>query len=404
MIEKKPEGIRLTRHFVEFLESEQASGIVLLLCTVLSISVANSAWGPDFLGFWDIKVGFEASGLHLKHSLSHWINDGLMAIFFLLIGFEIERELYAGELSDVQNALLPVFAAVGGMALPALFYFLINRGTETVGGFGIPMATDIAFSLGVLALLGSRIPSTLKVFLAAFAIVDDLGAILLIALFYGGELSLPYLGLATGVFAGLSILNRLGVQRLSLYLILGVALWYFLLESGIHATISGVLLAFSIPFGRGEETSPSYRLQHFLHKPVAFFVMPVFALANTGIALSENWTDGLGTLNVAGILAGLLVGKPIGILLFTFLAVRYGFSRLPEDVNWLHIVGVGFLGGIGFTMSIFVTLLAFENPTTIQTSKIAILIGSLLAGTIGFLVLRRKTIDNRSPLRYRFEG
>ncbi|MBM3264600.1 MAG: Na+/H+ antiporter NhaA [candidate division Zixibacteria bacterium] len=396
--------MRLTRHFVEFLESEQASGIVLLLCTVLSISVANSAWGPDFLGFWDIKVGFEASGLHLKHSLSHWINDGLMAIFFLLIGFEIERELYAGELSDVQNALLPVFAAVGGMALPALFYFLINRGTETVGGFGIPMATDIAFSLGVLALLGSRIPSTLKVFLAAFAIVDDLGAILLIALFYGGELSLPYLGLATGVFAGLSILNRLGVQRLSLYLILGVALWYFLLESGIHATISGVLLAFSIPFGRGEETSPSYRLQHFLHKPVAFFVMPVFALANTGIALSENWTDGLGTLNVAGILAGLLVGKPIGILLFTFLAVRYGFSRLPEDVNWLHIVGVGFLGGIGFTMSIFVTLLAFENPTTIQTSKIAILIGSLLAGTIGFLVLRRKTIDNRSPLRYRFEG
>ena len=279
---------RLTNLFVEFLESEQASGIILILCTVTSIIIANSYFGKGYSDFWCTKVGFEIGGIALKYSVGHWINDGLMAIFFLLIGLEIEREFYIGELSNLKNATLPIFAAIGGMAMPALLHFLFNRGTGTQGGIGIPMATDIAFSLGVLALLGSRVPVSLKVFLAALAITDDLGAIVIIALFYAGDFLLLYLVLALGVFAGLLILNRLGVHRLSFYLIPGIIMWYFMLKSGIHATLAGILLAFAIPFRRGDEESPSYKLQHFLHKPVAFIIMPLFALANTGIALQET--------------------------------------------------------------------------------------------------------------------
>lgn len=383
---------KLTKLFIEFFESSQASGVILIIGMVTSILIANSSFGNEYLNFWHIKAGIEIGDtLSLKYSLEHWINDGLMALFFLLIGLEIERELYIGELSDLKNATLPVFAAIGGMALPALLHFILNRGTATQAGIGIPMATDIAFALGVLALLGSRVPPSLKIFLTALAIIDDLGAIVIIALFYVGDFSLQYFVMAMAIFAGLLLCNRLGVRRLPWYLIPGAVMWYFMLKSGIHATITGVLLAFAIPFERGDRESPSYRLQHALHKPVAFIIMPVFALANTGIAFTGDWIAGLATANSSGIIAGLFFGKPLGITLFSVLAVKLGLSRLPDDVSWRHIIGAGFLGGIGFTMSIFITLLAFGSPEIVLGSKISILLGSLAAGTVGFLILRRQS-------------
>ena len=384
---------RMTKLFTEFFESEKIAGIMLILCTITSILIANSYFGKDYLDFWHNKIGFEIGGIALKYSVEQWINDGLMAIFFLLIGLEIERELYIGELSDLKNATLPVFAAIGGMATPALFHFLLNRGTETQAGFGIPIATDIAFGLGVLALLGKRIPISLKIFLASLAIIDDLGSMVIIALFYMGNLSLLYFILSLGIFGVLLILNRLGVHRLPFYLIPGFFMWYFMLKSGIHPAIAGVLLAFAIPFASGDEESPSYKLQHFLYRPVAFIIIPLFALANTGITLTGNLMEGLLTLNSLGIFVGLFCGKPIGIVLFSALAVKMGLSQLPGDVSLRHIIGAGFLGGIGFTMSIFITLLAFGNPEIIQSSKISILLSSLMAGTVGFLILNRKTVS-----------
>lgn len=391
--------MRLTRLFAEFFESEQAAGVVLILCTVASLGIANSLLGQSYLEFWHAKVGFDMGGIHLKYGLEHWINDGLMVIFFLLIGLEIEREYYAGELSDLKNASLPIFAAIGGMLMPALIHFLFNRGTETQSGFGVPMATDIAFALGVLALLGNKIPLSLKVFLTALAIIDDLGAILVIALFYVGDFSLTYLLLALGVFAGLLVLNRLGVRRLAYYLIPGFFMWYFMLQSGVHATLAGVLLAFAIPFGDGRENSPSYILQHALHKPVAFLIVPLFALANTGIVLGEGWITNLGTVNSLGVFLGLFIGKPLGIFLLSFLSIKLRLSRLPEDVSWKQILGAGFLGGIGFTMSIFITFLAFADADLINSSKISILLTSLLAGVIGYILLSRNanTGNHASP-------
>lgn len=383
--------MRLTKLFKEFFRSEQSSGVILILCTFLSIAIANSALGAGYLDFWHRKVGLEVGGFVLRQSVEHWINDGLMAVFFLLIGLEIERELYAGELSSLKNASLPMLAAVGGMAFPALFHYLFNRGTGFQNGIGIPMATDIAFALGVLALLGSRIPASLKIFLAALAIVDDLGAIAVIAVFYTDDLSIPYLALALGVFAALVILNRLKIHNLWVYLIPGVFMWYFMLRSGVHATVAGVLLAFALPFGDGGENSPSYKLQHVLHKPVAFFIVPLFALANTGIVLGEGWMQGLTSSNSLGIFAGLFLGKPIGIVVMSLLAIRLGWSRLPAGVTWRHILGAGFLGGIGFTMSIFITLLAFNDPEIIQASKTSVLLTSLVSGVAGYVILSRRT-------------
>lgn len=385
---------KLTQLFQEFFQSEQSSGIVLIFCTIAAILIANSPFGRGFVDFWHIKFGFEMGGIALNQSMEHWINDGLMAIFFLLIGLEIEREIYVGELSDLKSASLPILAAIGGMAVPALLYFIFNRGTDTQNGIGIPMATDIAFALGVLALLGKRIPVSLKVFLTALAIIDDLGAILIIALFYVRDFSFLYLVLALAIYGGLLILNRLGVQGLPFYLIPGAVMWYFMLQSGVHATVAGVLLAFALPFGDGSEKSPSYKLQHFLHKPVAFGIVPLFALANTGIPLSGKWFQNLTLPNSLGVFAGLFIGKPLGIFLASFLAVKARVSQLPGDLSWKHIVGAGFLGGIGFTMSIFITLLAFTDADTIQTTKISILLSSLMAGIAGFLILSRQAADD----------
>lgn len=379
---------RVTHLFKEFLASEQSSGIILIVATLVSLLIANSGFGSAYADFWHTKVGTNAYGLYLNHSVEHWINDALMAIFFLLIGLEVEREIYIGELSNLRNALLPIFAAIGGMLIPAGLHYWFNVGTPTQGGFGIPMATDIAFALGVLALLGDRVPMSLKIFLTALAIIDDLGAILIIALFYVGDFSALHFGLSMGIFALLLVFNRMGITRLWFYFIPGILMWYFMLRSGVHATLAGVLLAFAIPFGNGDKNSPSYHLQHLLHKPVAFIIMPIFALANTGIMLSGNWFDGLSSDNSLGIMSGLILGKPVGVVLMAWIAIALGISKLPPSVTWRHIIGSGFLAGIGFTMSIFITLLAFADPAVVQMSKITVLLSSLIAGILGFVILR----------------
>jgi NhaA family Na+:H+ antiporter len=374
----------LSLTFKAFLNSSKAGGIVLIACTLLSLLIANSTHGPTYLGFWHQYV----AGL----SIEHWINDALMAIFFLLIGLELERELYNGELSDLRNAMLPMLAAAGGIAAPALIHFGFNGGTITQAGVGIPMATDIAFALGVLALVGNRVPASLKIFLTALAVMDDLGAIVVIAVFYTADLSFLYLMGALFVFASLLVMNRvLRVMALIPYLIGGALMWFLMLKSGVHATIAGVLLAFAIPFSTKEDDaeSPSHRLEHFLHKPVTFLILPLFALANTAIVIGSDWTMELATANSLGIMLGLVLGKPLGIFLLSFGAVALGFCRLPLDLAWRHIVGAGLLGGIGFTMSIFVTNLAFtKQAEIINASKIAILIASLTAGILGFIWLK----------------
>jgi len=375
---------KLSRTFKAFFDSGKSSGILLVICTIISLILANSAFGTGYLGFWQSYYG----GL----TVEHWINDALMAIFFLLIGLELERELYNGELSNFKNALLPIFAAIGGLAFPALIHIFFNAGTPTQAGIGIPMATDIAFALGALALLGNRVPASLKVFVVAFAVIDDLCAIIIIAVFYTVELSALYLGGALLVWALLIFCNRyFKVMSLIPYLLGGVLMWFLMLKSGVHATIAGVLLAFAIPFSAKEddEESPSHKLEHFLHKPVSFLILPIFALANTGIVIGTDWTQNLTTANSLGIIGGLVLGKPLGITLLSFIVVTIGLCRLPLDLNWKHILGAGLLGGIGFTMSIFITNLAFVGRAeTINASKMAILLASLTAGTIGFLWLK----------------
>ena len=374
--------MKTTRLFKDFFESEKAGGLLLLLVTLLSLALANSPVQTSYIEFWETEIG--------HHSITHWINDGLMTIFFLLIGLELEREMYGGELSDIRNATLPIFGALGGMLIPAGLFLAFNWGTITQNGAGIPMATDIAFAIGILSLLGNRVPTSLKIFLTALAVIDDLGAILVIALFYTETISFLYLGMAFGVMGILFILNRKNVHSLIPYLIGGAVMWYCMLNSGVHATITGVLLAFVIPYGNGGKKTSSYRLQHFLHRPVAFFILPLFAIANTGIAIDNNWHEGLTYANSIGIMVGLIVGKPIGITLFALLCVKLGIGSLPKDLKWKHILGAGMLGGIGFTMSIFITLLAFKNDgeAVITYSKIAILVASFVSGTLGFLWLK----------------
>ena len=376
-----PQG--LSRTFEAFFHSEKTGGLLLLVCTLLSLAVANSALGPGYTSFWQAKL----AGL----SVEHWINDGFMAVFFLFVGLELERELYNGELADLRKALLPVFAALGGVAVPALIHYSFNAGLPSQAGAGIPMATDIAFALGVLALLGPRVPLSLRIFLTALAVIDDLVAIIVIAVFYTASVKLAYLLAAVGVLAGLVLLNRLRVFKLWPYLLGGALMWWLMLRSGVHATLAGVALAFAIPFSaRAEdEHSPSHRLENFLHKPVAFFILPAFALANTGVLIGADWQAGLVDSNGLGIMLGLVLGKPLGIVLMSFAAVALGLCRLPADLGWRHIAGAGMLGGIGFTMSIFIANLAFAGDrAAVDAAKMAILAGSLVAGLIGYFWLR----------------
>ena len=377
--------MKATQLYKDFFESEKSGGLVLIAFTLTSLFIANSNFGNSYIHLWETQFA--------GHSIEHWINDGLMTIFFLLIGLELEREIYKGELSHIKDALLPVFGAVGGMIVPATIFLLFNFGTSTQSGAGIPMATDIAFALGILSLLGNRVPTSLKIFLTALAVIDDLGAIIIIAVFYTKTLLLTNLLIALGIFAFLLVLNRLKVHSLIPYLIGGIIMWYFMLHSGVHATITGVLLAFAIPFGDGEEKSPSYILQHFLHKPVAFIIMPIFALANTAIIIGSDFNSIITQNYSIGIALGLIIGKPLGIIAILFLAIKLKLCQLPNEINWKSILGVGFLAGIGFTMSIFITLLAFEDETIINNSKFIILLSSLIAGIIGFITLKLSLKD-----------
>jgi NhaA family Na+:H+ antiporter len=373
--------LKKTNLFLSFFNSEKAGGLVLLICTILSLLLANSSISEEYLSVWHFSIA--------SHPAEHWINDGLMAIFFLLIGLELEREVYIGELSKLKDAILPIFGALGGMLVPALLYLFFNSKTPTHSGFGIPMATDIAFAIGILSLLGNRVPLSIKIFLTALAVIDDLGAIVMIAIFYTKTIYFTNLLLSLGIFVLLLIMNRLKVKRLILYLICGIFMWYFMLHSGVHATITGILLAFAIPFGDGKEDSISYKLQSWLHFPVAFVIIPLFALCNTAISIGKDWMQIISEPYSFGILFGLTIGKPIGIVSFIFIAVKLKLTKLPKEVNWNQLIAVGFLGGIGFTMSIFITLLAFEDNQIINNSKFMILIASFISGAVGFVWLKK---------------
>ncbi len=372
--------MKITRLFYEFFENLKG-GVLLIICTAISLLLANSSFHESYQSLWH----YEFAGL----STELWINDGLMAIFFFMIGLELKRELYVGELSNRKNALLPVFAAVGGMLIPAGIFMLFNHGTATQSGAGIPMATDIAFAIGVLSMLGKRVPNSLKIFLTAIAVIDDLGAIIVIAVFYTHSLSVTYLLIALGIFGILFLMNKLKINFLLFYIIGGIAMWYCMFHSGVHATIAGVLLAFTIPFGKGEKSTLSYKIEDWLHEPVAYFILPVFALANTAITFGVAWDTGLLEPSSLGIFGGLIIGKPVGVLLFSFIAVALGLGVLPKGMKWKQVIGLGMLAGIGFTMSIFITLLAYQDPHIITESKISILLASLISGTLGFVWLRQ---------------
>lgn len=362
-------------------------GIILIICVIVSLIIANTGWNDGFNEFLSLHLGFETSSIQLRYPILLWINDGLMAIFFLLVGLEIKREIIEGELSSPKKAALPIFAAFGGMLVPAGIYFLFNNTTQTSAGWGIPMATDIAFALGVLSLLGKRVPVSLKIFLAALAIVDDLGAILVIAIFYTKELHWDQLFYSGGILALLVLMNKFGVKNLLFYIIPGIFLWYFIHHSGIHATIAGVLLALTIPTNPVKDTSPLEALEHAIVKPVNFIIMPIFAIANTNIRFEQEMLDGLSSPLGLGIILGLVLGKPIGVTLFSWISVKLGFSKLPSKANWKHIIGVGLLAGIGFTMSIFIGLLSFSDPLFQIEAKFSILVASVLAGVAGYVFL-----------------
>jgi Na+:H+ antiporter, NhaA family len=366
--------------FKDFFESEKSGGLTLIFFTVISLILTNSSFQNEYIAIWEKSF----AGM----SLEHWINDALMAIFFLLIGLELKREFQIGELSSIKKAALPLVSAAGGMLVPALIYLIFNYNETTINGFGIPMATDIAFALGILSLLGNRVPLSLKIFLTALAVIDDLGAIMVIALFYTKTIIWLNLLASLGLFGLLLLFNKLKIKSLLVYIPVGIVMWYFMHHSGIHATITGVLLAFAIPTKPSKKlASPAEITQRFLHYPVPFLILPLFALANTAIIIDDNWLESLSSPASQGIAFGLIIGKPLGILLFTWLAVQIKIAEKPSGVTWNQLLGVGALGGIGFTMSIFVTLLAFDSSLVINHGKFAILISSLIAGLIGFIWL-----------------
>lgn len=423
----------------QFLKSESASGILLIIATLLALGIANSPLSHYYHEFWDeTKLSFSFKNFELAKNMHHWVNDGLMAIFFFLIGLEIKREVLTGNLSSVKNSMLPIFAAVGGMLVPALIYFSLNFSNPTLlEGWAIPMATDIAFSLGILALLGKRVPLPLKVFLAALAIVDDIGAVLAIAIFYTSEINFVALFVALGGFLILMALNWANTRNIWYYIPVAVLLlWLPLLLSGVHATIAGVLAAFAIPAKRKIDShkfidvvenslnrlknidlqqssyklnhaefetieymhencqkvsSPLQKLEHSLQYFSIFIIMPIFAFANTGIELSGgNFFSAESATLPLGIMLGLAIGKPIGITLLSFIAVKLKLAELPTGINFTHIIGVGLLAGIGFTMSIFITELAFSTEEFTNTAKLSVLLGSVIAGAAGFFMLRAK--------------
>ena len=388
---------QIRQFFQEFFDTEASSGIILIISALVALVWANSPWADSYLSLWQIKLTIGLEGAELSKPILLWINDGLMAIFFLVVGLEIKREILSGELASLKKAALPVAAAVGGMVVPALIYVAFNAGSSSLSGWGIPMATDIAFALGILALLGSRAPLALKIFLTAVAIVDDIGAVLVIALFYTAKISTISLVIAGGFLLALFLANRLRINHPLVYIVLGIGLWVATLKSGVHATIAGVLLAFTIPIagtghsmaehGKGR-SSLLHRMEHTLHPWVAYAIMPIFALANAGVVLTASSVDNVVSPISLGVVSGLLFGKQIGIMLAAWLMVLSKLAALPDGVTWRHIYGVSWLAGIGFTMSLFITNLAFENGGPSAMAKSGILAASLIAGFAGWLILR----------------
>jgi len=384
--------------FKKYVSSNSVGGVILIGCVLLSLIIANLPAGQAFESWLHTSVGWQNDHIGLRFSILHWINDGLMAIFFLLVGLEIKREMVEGELSSPQKALLPVIAAFGGAILPAVIFAVLNKGTTTAPGWGIPMATDIAFALAAITLLGKKVPGSLKIFLAALAIVDDLIAILVIALFYSSEIHLNYLLYAGAVMVLLIIFNRLKFKRLWWYLVPGVFVWYFIHHSGIHATIAGVLVAMTLPTTPDATQSPLEKLEHALAKPVNFFIIPLFALANTNIKFESSMLKGLAEPLGMGIIIGLIAGKCAGIFLSTWVGVKLKIGKLPRQAGWAHMAGLGLLAGIGFTMSIFISLLSFDDPMMVAEAKLAILVASVLAAILGCITLisiNRKTYKSR---------
>ena len=433
MVRGQPPVERIVRPFQDFAHKQSSGGIVLIAAAVIALVWANSPWGESYSTLWHTKLTIGVGDFSISKDLTHWINDGLMAIFFLVVGLEIKREVLVGELSSVRRAALPVAAALGGAVVPAAIYLALNAGTEGAAGWGIPMATDIAFALGVLALLGERAPVGLKVFLTALAIVDDIVAVLVIALFYTSEISWGALAVGGLFFGALVVANLLGVGRTLVYALLGIGLWMCLLLSGVHATIAGVLMALTVPassfinpgaflergryiLDRFEEAGekgenvlsneerqaalhalnhatyklepPLHELEHALHPWVAFAIVPLFALANAGVPLRGSIAEALTDPVVLGIALGLVIGKQLGITLFAWLAVNSGVSELPTGVSWRHVYGVGWLAGIGFTMSLFIADLAFSDGPLVDAAKLGVLAASLIAGVGGWTILR----------------
>lgn len=424
---------KITYPIQEFLHKEASGGILLILFTIVALVWANSPFAESYHNFWHTNISINIGQIELEHSLHHWINDGLMVIFFFVVGLEIKRELLAGELSSIKKASLPIAAALGGMIFPAFIYTIFNLGKESASGWGIPMATDIAFVVGILALLGKRVPLALKIFILALAIVDDIGAVLVIAIFYTSQISFISLIIAAALIILLIIMNKLGVRNLLVYSIVGIVLWLAFLKSGVHATVAGVLLAFTIPASSRINTkkffdetntlindfdtagehgdnvltnserlsivdqienncerilTPLQRFEHGLHPWVSFFIMPVFALANAGVTIGAGITSALTNPVSLGIILGLFIGKQIGVFSFSYFAVKLKLADAPEGVSWKKIYAASILAGIGFTMSLFIANLAFTSPELLDTAKVGILSGSLISGIIGFLILK----------------
>ena len=380
------------KHLQRFFHSDVSGGIILIIAATLAMLLANmGATSGLYHAFLDTPVQLKVGALEINKNMLLWINDALMAVFFLLIGLEVKREMVEGALATRRQAIFPVVAALGGMVVPALVYLAFNfQDPIASSGWAIPAATDIAFALGVLALLGSRVPASLKIFLMALAIIDDLGAIVIIALFYTHDLSLLSLAIAAAAIAALAILNVSGVRRTGLYILVGVILWTAVLKSGVHATLAGVIVGFFIPLKTENGKSPAKQLEHVLHPWVAFMILPLFAFANAGVSLQGVTLEGLTSLLPLGIIAGLFIGKPLGISLFCWLALKLKLARLPEGANFSQIMAVGLLCGIGFTMSIFIASLAFGavDPELITWAKLGILLGSLLSAVVGYSLLR----------------
>lgn len=389
----------------KFLRLEATSGILLFIAAILGLILANTALSNFYTGLLATPVAVQVGEFAINKPLILWINDGLMAVFFFLVGLEVKREILEGELATPQKFVLPGLGAIGGIAIPAIIYSVFNwNDPVAMSGWAVPCATDIAFALGVLSLFGKRVPTSLKVFLLTLAILDDLAAIAIIAIFYAGDLSVPILAVAAGIFGCAVVANVVGVKRISVYLLIGVVLWITVLKSGVHATLAGVLIAWCVPLKDGQRESPLKQLEHDLHTPVAYFILPLFAFANAGLSFFEVGVQDFTHPVMLGVVLGLVVGKPVGILLFAGLGVLLRFTQLPNDVSWLHIAGAACLSGIGFTMSLFIAGLAFEHAggAYFNVIRLGILIGSVIAGIAGTLFLvgttRRKSPELNSAV------